>query len=437
MVDIFRKSKEIERVERMYKRVLRESLPTIIAATLNSMYAVIDGLFIGKSSGDVGLAAINIAWPLSAIIAAIGIGIGTGGSILLSNYLGNSDDERAKNTYGTTLSLLGIASIIMFVLLYRYEFFLELLGAKGEVLVEAEKYARIITRGCFVQVIGIGVLPLLRNLGMAIPAMYCMITGLLLNIGINYYLMMVQGMGIVGAAYGTIIAQSTVVVIAMICLLLKGRYKIVLSFKRNLISRIIGSGITPLGVYLAPSITLIFTNLQCLKYGGDAVVACYAVIAYIAMPVQSMLAGIGDGTQPLLSYYYGANEPEKIQSVKKISYTLVGIGSLLAMVITIVLVNKIGVWFGLSEEGSNYFVVGMIISAVAYFGQAFNRYNISFLNATLYAKQAVTLTYIESLAMTPILLFVLPYIWGVNGIWLSPLISSLIMIGIYQLKFRK
>ena len=60
----------------MLKKILKDSLPTIVSLTLSGMYSVVDGLFIGKATGDIGLAAINIAWPITAVITAIGIGIG-------------------------------------------------------------------------------------------------------------------------------------------------------------------------------------------------------------------------------------------------------------------------------------------------------------------------------------------------------------------------
>ena len=69
----------------MFRRIVKQALPTMIAFTMSGMYSVVDGLFVGKAAGDTGLAAINIAWPIPAVITALGIGIGTGGSVLYSN----------------------------------------------------------------------------------------------------------------------------------------------------------------------------------------------------------------------------------------------------------------------------------------------------------------------------------------------------------------
>ncbi|MGN0485493.1 MAG: MATE family efflux transporter [Lachnospiraceae bacterium] len=80
----------------MLKKILKDALPTIVSLTLSGMYSVVDGLFIGKATGDIGLAAINIAWPITAVITATGIGIGAGGSVLISHFRGRGEQEESQ-----------------------------------------------------------------------------------------------------------------------------------------------------------------------------------------------------------------------------------------------------------------------------------------------------------------------------------------------------
>ncbi|MFI3207948.1 MAG: MATE family efflux transporter, partial [Eubacteriales bacterium] len=204
--------------------------------------------------------------------------------------------------------------------------------------------------------------------------------------------------------------------------------------KRSYIVRIIRTGVTPFGIYIAPSITLIFTNLQCLKYGGDAVVASYAVISYIVFPVLSILGGVGDGTQPLISYYYGAKKEAELRQIRKIAHGGLIILSLIATMVTLLLANYIAIWFGLSVEATSYFVVGMRISGLAFLGQAFTKFNGVYLNATMRQKTAVILTYAESLLINPIMLFTLPMVGGVLGIWFAPLMTAVVILGMYKWK---
>ena len=87
----------------MFRRILKQALPTMIAFTMSGMYSVVDGLFVGKAAGDTGLAAINIAWPIPAVITALGIGIGTGGSVLYSNMMGKGDGDGCRRMFNTTV----------------------------------------------------------------------------------------------------------------------------------------------------------------------------------------------------------------------------------------------------------------------------------------------------------------------------------------------
>ncbi|MFI3211938.1 MAG: MATE family efflux transporter [Eubacteriales bacterium] len=361
----------------------------------------------------------------------------TGGSVLFSYAKGKGDSKQAKDTFGTTCTMLLIFGVLLLLGLQCYKELLVLLGASGEVYIEAEKYSKIIVRGCIIQIIGTGILPILRNMGMALAGMCCMITGLVVNISVNYYLMMVVGLGIQGAAYGTVIAQSIVIIIGLMLLWRKGDYKICFGKNIKIASHILQSGVTPFGIYLAPSITLIFTNWQCIAYGGDAVVACYAVISYIAFPVMAMLSGVGDGTQPLISFYYGAGRLDEVAQVKKISYILITVIGGISTILTVILSAKVGIWFGLSLDAISFLMVGLSITAISFLIAGYSKFNISFLNATMRAKQAVSLTYLESLFVNPVLLFLLPLVMNVIGIWIATIVTAIIMLGIYMLITRK
>lgn len=415
----------------MLKKILKDSLPTIVSLTLSGMYSVVDGLFIGKSTGDTGLAAINIAWPITAVITAAGIGIGAGGSVLISHFRGQGEQEESERAGNNTVTLLvvtGIAATLLFLLCYPQ--LLHILGARDAVYTEAEKYSEIIVKGCIFQILGTGMLPILRNRNMAVAAMASMITGLLINIGVNYYLMFEQKLGILGAAYGTVIAQSIVAFISMVLLWRKQKIKPYL--KLQLSCNTIKTGITAFGMSIAPSVTLIFTNWQCLSYGGDEAVACYAVISYITFPVQYMLSGIGDGTQPLMSYYHGAGKREEVGQIRKTAYALAGILGVAATLVAVVLSPYIGGWFGLSGEALGYFENGMKISAFAFLLLGFVKFNTAYLNATLQTKKAAFLIYIESFLIAPVLLYLLPAFAKINGVWLAFPATAVCMLLVYK-----
>lgn len=422
----------------LLKRIAQDCIPTVFSLLMSGLYGVMDGLFVGRAVGDAGLAAINIAWPIAAVITAVGIGIGSGGSVLYSNSNGKGEQERGELVYHQTITLLFAAAMVLLIVLgFTYPAILSALGAKGDVYQKAVEYIQIIIFGAAFQVMGTGFIPMLRNRNLAFQAMVSMAAGMGVNGVLNYLLLFVVKIGIRGAAVGTIAAQFVVLVISSY--LIYGRQKVHLKvvWQHKIIGEILKIGISAFGLSLAPSIVLLFTNLQCLKYGGDAAVACYAVISYIVFPVQSMLMGIGDGTQPLMSFYSGAKKMEELRFVKKIaSIAVVGMGAVFFVIV--ILVSKyIPDVFGMQMESQAYFGTGMAVSAVSFLFTGLAKFHISYLNATLQVKKAMQLIYGETIVVAPFLIFLLPYVFKINGIWLSLPGTQLIMLLIFNVFFTK
>lgn len=422
----------------LLKRIAQDCIPTVFSLLMSGLYGVMDGLFVGRAVGDAGLAAINIAWPIAAVITAVGIGIGSGGSVLYSNSNGKGEQERGELVYHQTITLLFAAAMVLLIVLgFTYPAILSALGAKGDVYQKAVEYIQIIIFGAVFQVMGTGFIPMLRNRNLAFQAMVSMAAGMGVNGVLNYLLLFVVKIGIRGAAVGTIAAQLVVLVISSY--LIYGRQKVHLKvvWQHKIVGEILKIGISAFGLSLAPSIVLLFTNLQCLKYGGDAAVACYAVISYIVFPVQSMLMGIGDGTQPLMSFYSGAKKMEELRFVKKIaSIAVVGMGAVFFVIV--ILVSKyIPDVFGMQMESQAYFGTGMAVSAVSFLFTGLAKFHISYLNATLQVKKAMQLIYGETIVVAPFLIFLLPYVFKINGIWLSLPGTQLIMLLIFNVFFTK
>ena len=422
----------------LLRRIAQDCIPTVFSLLMSGLYGVMDGLFVGRAVGDTGLAAINIAWPIAAVITAVGIGIGSGGSVLYSNSNGKGEQERGEVVYHQTITLLFAAAMVLLIVLgFTYPAILSALGAKGDVYQKAVEYIQIIIFGAVFQVMGTGFIPMLRNRNLAFQAMVSMAAGMGVNGVLNYLLLFVVKIGIRGAAVGTIAAQFVVLVISSY--LIYGRQKVNLKvvWQHKMIGEILKIGISAFGLSLAPSIVLLFTNLQCLKYGGDAAVACYAVISYIVFPVQSMLMGIGDGTQPLMSFYSGAKKMEELRFVKKIaSIAVVGMGAVFFVIV--ILVSKyIPDVFGMQMDSQAYFGTGMAVSADSFLFTGLAKFHISYLNATLQVKKAMQLIYGETIVVAPFLIFLLPYVFKINGIWLSLPGTQLIMLLIFNVFFTK
>lgn len=174
-------------------------IPSIIAFALSGIYAIVDGFFVGNTIGDAGLSAINMAYPVVAVIQAVGTGIGMGGAVYYSINKAENKDKRAGEFVAASWWLLLLFSLLLTVVLYcSAKPVLAALGMKNEILSYGTEYIKIIALGAVLQVLGTGLIPLMRNYGGSFMAMVAMIGGFVTNIVLDFILVWVQGYGMKG-----------------------------------------------------------------------------------------------------------------------------------------------------------------------------------------------------------------------------------------------
>ncbi len=417
------------------RQILKYTSLTIISLLMSGLYAIIDGLFIGQSTGDVGLAAINIAWPIPALFIATGLGLGVGGSIYYSQNIGQRNNHLAFNGLITTyLTLFIVACFFMIFFYFSYPTILTLLNAQGAVYQSASEYLNIVILGCVFYIISLGSIPILRNIGLPFYAMLISSTGIILNIFFNYNFIIIQEMGVKGAALGTLYSQIISCILMILLYILKGKFLLKLKdpsikiIPFNNLKLILKNAIAPFGLSLMPSIILIFSNYTCLHYGSTEGVAAYTVLSYITFPMSSMLLGIGDGLQPLMSLKYGENNKTELDFIIKTGYKL-GLGLVVTLMLGLFFTSKyVGSGFNLSPVANSYFNEAIIYATFALPFIFLFKYAISVANATANTKKASTLTYLEGLIISPILIIVLALLFSLTGVWLSYLIANIMMV---------
>ncbi len=403
----------------MGKNYMRYIFPSMLSFLLTGIYSIVDGIFVGRAMGDPGLAAINIAWPLVALIISLGTGIGMGASVVVSINIGAKNTKKALLAEGNAFFLLLVSSVILtFLLLAAGKPLLLLLGAKGSLLSPALTYLRYILTGSIVQVFATGMVPLMRNHGASFYAMCSMAFGCLINIFLDYYFVIALDLGIKGAALATVFGQVITLFMCGIFFLQK-KHRFPLSQLKpdlQMIRSILQVAFSPFGLTYLPSITIIFMNLQTLKYGGEEAVSAYAVLAYIISFMELLVQGIGDGSQPLLSLSKGNGDQKALKTYAKWTFSL-GIGFGLAGAISFFLSQDLlPQLYGTSETAANY-----IIHATPAFSLVMALYGltkpaVSYLYATRRIIRSTILVYGEIL-LTLALVFILPLFCGLDGVW--------------------
>lgn len=406
----------------MRKKFLQYVLPSMMAFAFSGLYSVVDGLFIGRSIGDLGLAAVNFAYPLTVLIQAVGTGIGIGGAVGISIAKGKRDSREENTFLGNTITSLLISCFLLTtILLISSPFLLDIFGAKDTTFVYALEYIRVIIIGATFQILANGLAPIIRNYGRAILAMISMILGFVTNIILDWLFIMKLGYGMQGAAWATIIGQFITTIPCLIFIVLKTKTMIFKQFKikKDYVMNILKTGLSPFGSAVAPYIVILMMNKYAFNYGGDEAVASYAIVSYVVSFVLLILQGVGDGSQPLMSYYLGLKEHDNVIKIRNLAYKLAGTVSTICIITVVLLRRQIPILFGASEKAFDITVQILPIFAIGFILLAFLRVTTSFFYATKNNSFSYTLIYGEPIIAFVLLVFLFPKTFGLNGVWFS------------------
>ena len=393
--------------------------PAVFAFALSGIYAIVDGFFVGRSIGDTGLSAINIAYPVTALIQAAGTGTGMGGAVMYSVRLAEKRDSEAENFMKGVFFYLALTGILLTVILFPLtDPLLSLMGADGELMKPGREYLSVIVLGSVFQVFGTGVVPLIRNQGKSVQAMYCMIGGFVTNIFLDYLFVWVLRLGMAGAAWASVAGQAVTMAGGLLCM--RGQ-KIPVGIPRQALSvffSIWRIGLAPFGITMCPMISLLLMNRASLQYGGSEGVACYACIAYVITIMYLILQGVGDGSQPLMSRFYGEDNKKEVRITRTMAYAAAAVMGVALAVLLYWCRNGIGVLFGASETVSLAVGTDLYIFLAAVPFLAFLRVTTAGFYATEQTRFSYMIVYGEPIFLD-LLLPVLPAWMGLKGVWWS------------------
>lgn len=400
----------------------------MLAFALSGVYAIADGFFVGNAMGDQALAAINVAYPVTAFIQAAGTGLGMGGAVLYSIHAGSGDRQRARQYFGMSFLLLCGASVLLTVLfLAAAPVLLEWFGASGQILALSREYLRYITYGAVFQIMGTGLVPMIRNMGGSIPAMVSMAAGFFTNITLDYLFVWVFPWQMRGAAVATVAGQA---VTLAVCLAFFAAKKERPSFafadrKGRLAGQILVVGLSPFGLTFSPNITLILINKSAALVGGNMAVTCYAAVSYISSVVILLLQGVSDGCQPLLSYSFGQGERALTRRYRDWAYAFAFAVAAVCMGVLLALRGSIAGLFGASGQVSDQVAAMLPAFMTGYLFVSVSRVSTAYFYATGKNLWSYLLIYGEPLALGLLLLFLPALAGGIWGTWLAVPLSQL------------
>ena len=301
------------------KAILKLSGPMIIGMLVQSLYNIADGIWVAGLGPDA-LAAIGLFSPVFMGIIAFAIGISVGGSSAISRKIGAKDKNKADSAAIHTL-LLGFATgIILTAALFPFlkEIFLST-GARGKVITMVLSYSRILVVGTMIIVftnVGTGIL---RGEGDMKRAMYAMILGSGLNIVLDPVFIYTFKMGVVGAAWATLISICTTAVLLIFWLFVKKDTYVNIRFtgfvfEKSITKEILRVGIPSSFSQLSMSVAMFILNAIIVKVGGTGGIAVFTSAWRIMMFGVIPLVGIAIGVTAVTGAAYGAKDIDRLDT---------------------------------------------------------------------------------------------------------------------------
>ncbi|MDE6241438.1 MAG: polysaccharide biosynthesis C-terminal domain-containing protein [Anaeroplasmataceae bacterium] len=403
-------------------------IPSLVATVLMSMYAMIDGIFIGQKIGDAGLAAINIVWPITAFLQSIGSALGLSAGILIQKKLA-IEEYRKASQIKLTVILLGIGLAIFFGLIFYFIRvpLLHALGTTDASFSYALAYLKMILIGGIFQILGMMLIPLMKNSGKVKLAAAASLASMATNLILDYIMIYVLNMELMGAALASVLAQ---VVGAMVCLIAYFKELKGINFTKEMLLDIFRTSLAPFILAYSYSIVIMITNIACTHFGGDEAVAAYTLLSYIAYILMSVSCAVGDSIQPLFSYQEARKEFKENRKMLKLCMGI-SLGMVLIFdVLLVILRRQLGYLYNLSDTAYSYYVSGLYYYLAGGIFLSLLKVISSYLYAIDSKLFANILVLVEPFVVVPLVLTIFSVSIQLTGIWLSYLIGQVILLAI-------
>lgn len=358
--------------EKISKLLLTFSIPCVISMLINSIYNIVDQIFIGKGVGTLGNAATNVIFPLVIICNAIAQLIGNGTSANLSLKLGEKNTEDAKKSLGGSITLLFIVSILFstlaFFLLPKLVY---IFGCTDNVYKYAIQYGRIIILGAPFMIIYTGLSSIIRADGAPSYSMKLLVIGAIINIILDPIFIFLFNMGVSGGALATIIGQFVSFILAIMYIRKIKSVKLVKNdfIPNRTIFRSLALGVSSFITQCTILCLFIFMNNIMTKYGinskygADIPLSVYGVVSKLNSLYISCVLGISIGAQPIIGFNYGAQNYDRVkETLKKVILINLVIGVIFNLLFIIFPKYIVSIFISKNDINYNLFIEFSILT---------------------------------------------------------------------------
>lgn len=416
-----------------FRRLLRFTFPSIIMMVFTSIYGVVDGFFVSNFVGKTPFAAVNFVMPLIMILGGFGFMFGTGASALISKTLGEGDKEKANAIFSMVIAFSAAAGILVAVIGFMLiRPVVSFLGAKGEMLENCVLYARIVMLAIPVLFLQYEFQSLFVTAQKPKLGLYVTVAAGLTNMVLDAVFVGLFRWGLAGAAAATALSQLIGGLLPVIYFLRKNTSLLRLSkpcFDGRALARICANGSSEVMSNISMSLISMLYNVQLLKYAGENGVAAYGVLMYVNLVFLAVFIGFSIGTAPVIGYHYGAQNHAELKGILKKSLTIISAFSVCMLLFALLLAKPLArVFVGYDEELMDMTLHAFFIFSFSFLFAGFAIFGSSFFTALNDGLTSAAISFLRTLVFGVAAILILPLILGLDGIWLSTVVSEVMAV---------
>lgn len=417
--------------------IVKFAVPSVIALLVNSLYNIVDQIFIGWGVGYLGNGATNVVFPITIIALALSMMIGNGGAAYLSLKLGEGEIAVAKKGVGNAVTLVTIISILLTaIFLIWINPILTLFGATEVLRPYALKYGFIIGIGLPFMMISAAINSMIRADGSPKYAMFSMVIGAIINVILDPVLIFTFNMGVQGAAIATVIGQVASFVVSVVYM---PRFKTVspdaAAFRLNTktCGNIVTFGLSSFITQFAITIVMALTNNLLAQYGAESIygseipLTATGIVMKVNQIMIAILLGIATGAQPIIGFNYGAKNYKRVKKALEIALVASEVVSVVAFLIFQFTPMSVVSLFG-SEEGlyNEFAVMAFRIFLLLCPLTGFQTVTAVYLQAVGKPVKSAILSLARQIIFFVPAALILPIFMGVKGVlWTGPVADGL------------
>ena len=410
------------------------SLPAIVGMVVNSLYNIVDRIFLGRGIGSLAIAATTVAFPMMIILMAVSVLIGVGATALISIRLGEQKHEEAEKVIGTATTMIILLPVIFALFFFLYtEPILIAFGASEEVLPYAKDFMQIIMLGAGFGTISMGMNNFIRAEGNPRMAMYTQLLGGAVNVVLNYVFIFQFGWGMKGSAFATVLGQLTGAV-WVLSYFYSGRSIVKIRWKYlrpqwPILLSIMAIGFAPFAMQVANSVQHLILNKTVIHYSGDIALSAVGIMMSIGTILFMPILGLSQGAQPIIGFNYGARQYDRVKETFKVAVFAGTAISVIGWLIVHIWPAQI---IGLFTRDDVELIALTTHAIIIYFAMlpvlGFQIIGSTYFQAVGKPIQSTILSLSRQVLIFIPPLVILPRFWGIEGVWRTPPIADLLAV---------